>query len=210
MRCLHLLLAIGLIQLAPRRAQAQTEEERLDGYEVKPGFVGGLCGELRRPCGWEAAKGHSVHKLKPFKSKRRGKMKEVLDDVVSRNPEYQWSKANGVINIRPKAESRDLDKVISNLSINDMTIKDARQKLCEAASLKCKWRIEAGPRQHFAKITLDLKNVSVRDALNRMVEADGMASWSVEYDEKSGQPIIDFACWRKGPSLWTEEDRKKR
>ena len=86
--------------------------------------------------------------------------------------------------------------------LSNVTASEAAAMLCMAANIDCLPREYAGPKRQFNKISLQLKKVTVRAALNAIIKADGMASWAVQFDGKTKRAIVDVNSWRPGGSLF--------
>lgn len=199
---------VSLVMLGSANAQDMLKADAQD-FEVHTKNAFGLCGNLKMLCGWESAQNDSKASLKEVK-RAGGKqlVKDVLEKVVKENPRYQWSTGEGIINITPKRGERNLkngksplDTVVDEFAISSVTASEAVATLCMAASIDCLPREYVGPKRQFNKISLQLKKVTVRTALNEIIKADGMASWAVEYYGKNKRPIIDVNSWRPRSGL---------
>ncbi|MBI4801816.1 MAG: hypothetical protein HY796_04755 [Elusimicrobia bacterium] len=172
----------------------------------------GLCGNMKALCGCVFAEGDSNNHFNEVKIDKKTTVENVLKEIIRKNPRYQWIIEDGVINILPKKEFRhlvngkdQLDTLIKDLTITG-EVWAAAPSFCEAAGLNCAYRSIAGIRELCNKISLRLNNVTLREALNKTIKADGMASWKLEYYGKDKQPIIDIHCWRPGRTLIEVKD----
>ena len=186
-------------------------------FESEPKSAFGPCGNLRIPCGFYVADGDTLVG-KPKRSKvvvQHGKVRDALDGLVKNNPDYEYREDGGVINIFPKKEKKHLEKgtdplerVIDKVDISSVSSQDAAQMILQASGLPVGGRIQAGGRWHYATVTLKLSNVTLREALNQLVRADGMAVWVLEYNREHKRYSVDIFPWRKGPSLFGAKGKK--
>jgi hypothetical protein len=159
-----------------------------------------------------------VNRYNELKIKTRlgsGKVSDALRKIVEDDPHYEWALDNGVVNILPKKGYRHLENGadpletrIKSVDISSVTSSNAAIMILQASGLRVGGREKSGPREHCATVSLQLKDLTLREALNALVKADGMASWGLEYSEYKNY-VVDVYCWRRGPSLWREEDRKR-
>jgi hypothetical protein len=141
--------------------------------------------------------------------------REVLDAIVSVHPAYRWELIDGVLNIVPKAghEYRRWWKPIlsshrGHFDVNDMTLRGVGKKACADSWII--WPLpslseffSAFTRRHLTtlvptgpqvdKVTLHLKNVTVKDILNESVKTDGRAIWLFFYDREQRVYDIHFS-----------------
>lgn len=144
--------------------------------------------------------------------------KEVLDEIIKKNPGYIWNETNGVINIRPYEVDKTsnsasvLDKTIPGFAAHGIPLKLALQKLVEIAAktgipITTAERILAAHMgvnlstaeeriKRFKKLTdepllnISLKQtVSIRDCLNAMVSAIPDSQW-YSFRQKGGTMLV--------------------
>ena len=193
----------------------------IQNFEVRRKLVYGLCGNMKVLCGWVAAEGDSVADFNEVRITGTHTVEYVLNAIITKNPKYQWTVEDGVINIIPKKEFRHLvnwkdlvDTIVKNFKINDVTAEGAEYPLYKAAGLnRPAW---AGSRfhplrEHYNKISLELDNVTLRTALNRIIaKSGGTASWKLEYSSiQNDTPLIDITCERPCDSFFPENPALK-
>lgn len=210
-----LLLAIlcGLTMATPLRA-ADALDTEISDYKAELGWQHGLCGNIRRPCGYVVAVGGGVVVSTTTQNRtkvvmKKGSARKALNELIKKNPDYVWNRDSGVINILPKPEKmplidgkNPLDARVGDLDIKSQPANEALQEIIKASGLPTVGRLSAGGRQHYAAVSLALKNASLKDALNELVKTDGQLSWSIELSPDGKAFVIDVGSWRKGSSLF--------
>ena len=189
---------------------ADITEKEIKDFKVEQGSFFGLCGNIEVPCGYFMVNGdHSTNPNTKVKktSLSHGTVREVLNAVVKNNPDYQWSNEDGVINIVPKQNHKHLEKgadplsrIIKKVEVSSVGADEAAQRIAIASGLPLGGRIIVSGRRHSATVSFKLSKVTLRQALNALVKADGMAVWVLEYDQMHNKYIISVYPWRKG---WT-------
>jgi hypothetical protein len=134
----------------------------------------------------------------------------ILNSLVSEHPEYQWILDDGIINIAPRKTlgnrtsriragfpaGSPLDRKIKKLDIVDTYLQDAVSNvICPAAELECPAPLLIPGGTPYAepprKVSLHLKNVTVRKALNALVRRDGHSMWHFwRGDDKTNEIAI--------------------
>ncbi|MBI4801772.1 MAG: hypothetical protein HY796_04520 [Elusimicrobia bacterium] len=197
--------------ITPANAQVLLKTGVQD-FEARNGHAFGMCGNMKALCGCVYAEGDSNDDFNEVKITGNAAVESVLKEIIRKNPRYQWTIEDGVINIAPKKEFRHLvngkdplDTIVEDFTINEERGL-ARNRVCNAAGLNCLPRDLAGIRELCKPISLHLKKVTLREALNKIVKADGMASWEFEYYGEDKQPFVDIHCWRPGGGTLIEED----
>jgi len=142
-----------------------------------------LCKEvLNRPCSFEATDAEDVwnstdvpkiHLTKTTPAK-------VLDEILKPYPDYRWVIRNDVVNVEPiRPHKKDvLSRKLDHVRFDGKSSFEASLDTLKQAKIRWAWQSVNGT-QHgtFARISLELKNVSVREALNAIVREDGQIMW---------------------------------
>lgn len=171
-------------------------EKYIEAFEALSGSVSGFAEGLRR-LGYRVCVFEDLdvegggNKGKPLKYKRI-KLKELLDELVRLNPAYTWAKINkNIINIFPV--NSILDEKLPPIDVKE---KNLKKILIEYLRLEDKGiflfeelRQAGGPL-----IELHLKEYSVRDALNRVINGFERTVWHV-----SGRPGAYFLTFTDVP-----------
>ncbi len=119
-------------------------------------------------------------------------VRDCLDRIMRWMPRYRWVIEEGVINILPKPGEEytengknPLDWVIKKLEIKHLNSSAARHPIMKAAGLENYYLRHgydyAGGLHTCRYVDLSLRNVTVREALNRVAKADGKALWVADY-----------------------------
>ncbi len=137
-------------------------------------------------------------------------LRAFLDSLVSTDRAYKWEAADGTLNLllrsgdppllKLRIRELKIDGVSSaSLAIDQLRSRpDVRRRIRELGLTEGVVRIgpsdlsppAAGPNQYVRKLSLDLKNVSLRQALNAIVQAHGQAIWA--YTEQHCRGRNDF------------------
>lgn len=118
--------------------------------------------------------------------------RQVLDEVVKRNPKYRWIIRNGVLNLEPKVPvGKDvLSTTLASFSTKNVSTFKAALDALHQADIVYSYQGKGG---RFARVDLTLSNVTVREALNAIVKADGQAIWILSHRLNSkGVPVATF------------------
>lgn len=165
------------------------------------GMPGGIV--MTRDC--EQIRTHSLTPLKPS-------LRALLDAIVSAEPGYTWELNQGVVNLLPRdGGSPFLKTVIPRLEIRDAAnLDDALEELLSAPEVQSQAgrylgsRLIQGRVYGFSlqgqrvnagmKLSLSAKNITVREALNKLASAHGTAVWLFIQSKCDGRRIysIDF------------------
>jgi hypothetical protein len=175
-------------------------------FTAEIGQRGSLCGNLRVPCGSFVLESQLNQKRRV--SLKKASVKDALNGVVKKYPSHEWRTAKGVVTITPKSELQRVDhgkspleRKIASVDISNIPTDQAAQKILEGSGLPSVGRIQMGPRQRYGTVSLHLQNVTLLEALNELIKADGLASWGLEYS-KQGKYTVDIYSWRKPEGLF--------
>ncbi len=139
-------------------------------------------------------------------------VKNLLNELVKVNNEYFWEESNGIIvimpksnNIKDKYEKSVLNDKIKSLSINNENIYHAIWKIEEILNESSKWTFGVGiisgifpwEADNIKKLSLNFKNVTVRDALNSLVREDGNFYWYLEGKKYGNKRVLQLGTFIK-------------
>lgn len=128
-------------------------------------------------------------------------LRDILNKVITVQPQYFWKEENGVVNIYPLEDYSILRTTIKTFSIENSTKGEAIGKLLETAEFKHYLEsknlreqdtiIHGGVSTKTPKrYSFTLKNATVREILNEIVRRDGNSTWIYqEYDTKNENEI---------------------
>jgi len=150
----------------------------------------------------------STHSFRPRDSSLRG----ILDSIVAVDPRYTWDVENGTINVLPvNGLPPFLVTRISTFDISQAeSPNEALAKLLALPELQ-KAQLNLGPRavqggayvfcpecppKETKKISVSLKDATVRECLNAIASAHGNAVWRFRQSECGGRKSfsLDFAA----------------
>lgn len=133
-------------------------------------------------------------------------LRDVLDLIVAADPGYQWTADDDVVNLLPKesipalletpikrfrlSRPTDLDSALAQLLARP-EVRQRESELHTSTGLKL---FVGGASKNDPKIILNCKNLTLREALNAIVQAYGKAVWSYRERHCGGQKVysIDF------------------
>lgn len=131
-------------------------------------------------------------------------VKDLLDQIVLASPQYRWHVDDGVINVIPDTNlTAPLDIKISKFKVESVSASDALNQLLEEPEVRQGiegLNFHQGARAFGggfpiskARISLDLKNVTLQEALNSIVRADGRALWALLLRPCNGRNEYDIS-----------------
>lgn len=188
-------------------------DRSLNGFSAKNGeeFIV-LCRTINAPCGVEygasptSPEGKEQGSLQLTKSTARA----VLDSIAQRYPGHRWVTRDGVINLEPT--SRDGEDVLARrldtVSIHGASSFKAALDVLHQANIPTGYQIMGRPPR-YALIDLELKDVTLRDALNAIAKIDGHLVWVFRLSSPNGRWILSMPSWRKSGAPFSIEERKK-
>lgn len=194
------LLFFGTLAVSTAKAQEpEFLKQQLPEVKVKEGNItislNSLASKFNIPLGEEPTFSHEESAIDAdthefvLKSKT---LKEVLNLIVAVNPDYTWKINNQVINfvpIDPQESYSFLNVQLPEFKEENLTIEDLKWKIMAnpsvSESLKAQgidvkeWAFSPGGESLEQKISLDLKNVTVRDIFNEMVKRTNRKHWTI-------------------------------
>ena len=175
---------------------------RIDHFSAQRGMeVRALCARLNIPCGMEL-RGQRTFDFDSWFEAEDISVSSLLDKLtVGPLAGYGWRMRRGVLEIAPKAvlsgkTKSPLDIKIEAIELSDVSPLHAAKSICAQAGI-----IYTGLRSVVSgrkgpypprKISLRLKDVTVREALDELVRKNGRSMWFF-YDYPPGE--IDFEYW---------------
>lgn len=166
-------------------------------------IYGALCQELAGSCG--VFMDDSLAPTLRRSSFSQVTVSEVLRNIVPPEGPYAWKVDGEVLNIAPKyvfaGQIKPLARVGSWQFKDELSLLAAAKVMADAGCLGvCASEMPAG---RYKKVTLRLRSVTTMQALNRVVEADGMAYWIVirGSHQASSDYSYDFYSTRKSGGI---------
>lgn len=203
-----LLILLGDLGVS-RAATSATLDAKLDEFEIKDedDFVA-LCKKLNKGCGMEVPPDGAASKRESRRLKRVSP-REILDQYISKNPNYKWTEQNGTMNLQPRERKGDdvLSRKLQAVSIHGASGFKACLDVLNQAEISTGYEIMGRPPR-FSPIELELKNVTVRDALNAIAAADGQFIWMFRWSNEKRQGMLNIISWRRSGIGFTLEERK--
>lgn len=205
------LLKIALCALALQSSSvhaAASDDSALDApvekFEVQAGGeFHALCKNiLRKPCGVEEVFGDAERRDKELPPLRLSKTsgRKILNTITERSPGSKWTVRNGVINFEPKNLGDDpLSKKLDKVSIHGASSFQAVRMVLDQAKIRFTYQVGRG---RFGIVDLELENVTVREALNAIVNADGQVMWV--FSRTPGESRVKYKGTLMMPS-WRKE-----
>ena len=124
----------------------------------------------------------------------RGTVADILNAIIAQEPSYKWAEVNGVINVMPEANPNSvLDLQIAHLHVKDADFSEIDTAIASLPEVK-RWLEQNHVTENTAtvldiligkdgynprRVSLDLRDVTLREIMNRIVRLPGLHSWSV-------------------------------
>jgi len=176
-----------------------------------------LCVSLDVPCGIEEFDEASISRDEPEgPGPSSTTARQLLDSFVAKHPAYSWRFSDGMIHVRysPKGSApfeNPLDKTIDSLAIRDKLSFLAMGEVLKKANIRAGFGF-AGPTPRYARITLSLQSITVRDAFDQIAKADGKVAWWFCFSPSGKGNNRDLISWhiQDGIGLWDDIHQKER
>jgi hypothetical protein len=184
-----LLSAFLLLTPYPQICNAAAQDSFLDTpIDNVTSFFGDefsvLCKAQNRPCGVEERHCNEIRTetSATLTHMRKTTFRKALDQAVQSHNGYRWTVRDSVVNFEPVKRvgtdllSRKLDKV----SIHGVESSAAFRLVMKQAGISVNMAgtvYSGGGPPLFVPIDLELKDVTVREALNAIAKADGQVLW---------------------------------
>lgn len=158
-----------------------------------------ICRVLNRPCGYETLNNYAFGKPQgPRLHLKQNSARKILDEIVRRHPGHHLGSYDGVLVIEPiKRVGPDLlARKIDRLSIRGRTSHAAALMVLKQAKIRAE-EVSFG-NDIYARIDLELNNVTVREALNAIAKADGQVMWRFTPDiSRKDAGFFNLSTWHK-------------
>jgi hypothetical protein len=201
---LHRLCVITLLASCSLPAWTATQSSPLDvpieGIEIRWGReMYELCSLLNRPCGQEDTVTREIdYRRRPTLKLQNTTPREILNTLTQRYPSHQWIIRDEVLTLEPKSRhGKDLlARKLAHISIHGSSSYKAALSVFEQAGIHVGQEMVGDPK--FARLDLELQNVTVREALNAIAKADGQVLWIFRpIDSEKGTGSFGLSSWRK-------------
>lgn len=186
-----------------------------------PRKISMICQEARIPCGLEEAPDDPVHGIEesydheerlPSIPDPHATVRQLLDVILAKHPHYRWEFQDGFLLIRPKPgkEHRRLWKALLSRRLDRFRYSnEPAAGLLFDACLKTGVMKMPGPREIQAfgtlpktgRVSVDLENVTVREALAAIARADGQLGWKFAYDPGAKGFALRVVTWERAPDI---------
>lgn len=214
-RCGSFLTLVLLCALPSRAASPKDAflDAKWENFEAKGenDFIA-ACRMLNKGCGIEMAHPNDLAATPKTAQQRRAKVspREILDEHVRKNPAYKWVLREEVVNMEPaKRDGEDvLSRKLDSVSIHGVTGFKAALDVLYQAKIPGGYEIMGRPPR-FALLDLELKNVTVREALNAIAKADGKIIWIFRQSDVGGRGMLNMLSWRKSGATFSKEEAAK-
>lgn len=155
-----------------------------------------VCRAARISCGIEE---DTLHRIPQNKGvlKSTSTLRGSLNAITSRYGHYHWVIRNNVVNIEPTMRSGGdpLSAIIDHISIKGANSMSAATMVLRQAKIDANLTYFGRPQ--YAQVTIDLTNVTVREALNVIAKEDGQVTWFFRpANSPNGHAVFDLSPWR--------------
>jgi hypothetical protein len=163
-----------------------------------------LCLKACIPCGFET----QSPLFEPVKDAPQRKLNDVtvrqVLDILTNGPlkDYAWRVDKGVLEMMPKGvmdkkRSTVLNKRVPSVDIDGLDVQDSVTRICEQAGIAegpVGRALQTASWPDYGRVSVHLKDVSVREALNAVVRADGKSGWHLGKDASEPRRISAWTC----------------
>jgi|SRR5580704_3824539 hypothetical protein len=125
----------------------------------------------------------------------QGNVEDLISATVAKTPGYKWTEVGGVVNIGPETDATTLlDIVIPHFQVKHATPADIHSLICSLPEVKL-WLEQNHLEERTAfvsdiligkngvtnqpRVSLNVRNMTLRTIMNRMVKSPGFSSWMV-------------------------------
>lgn len=136
---------------------------------------------------------------------KEASLRNILDTIILSDPQYRWEIDDGVINVLPAAgESAFLEIRVKKLRVRNatsvlfaysklMSLQEVKKAIIDLGLTGSFERFQ-GPPPDRSSFNVICKDVTIREALNAIVRADGKAVWAYQENHCKGKNgfSIDF------------------
>lgn len=190
----------SLLEPLIRPEHVDSLDSFVENFEPNGFVFGRVCMLLNQPCGCESLPKDypELSKGKTFQLKSTTPRK-VLDEFIRQHPKYHWLVKDDVLIFEPKKRRGEdlLARKLNHVVLHDVSTIKAARIVLKQADIKV-FEMYVGPPRHFARINLELKDVTVREVLNAIAKADNQAMWCFSSDDKKkGHGSFAMSAWRK-------------
>lgn len=164
-----------------------------------------LCMLARTPCGIEITR-NSHYGDRPFHRELLMEETTVLSilEKLAQGPwkGYSWSENEGVLDIGPKVylshtKKSPLEQRLPTIDFSNVSTRRAIYEVCERSGVASYSRSLGLSSVATENISLHLKSVTVREALDALIRADGNSAWVIEPLE--GAPMVSVYSYGPRP-----------
>jgi hypothetical protein len=197
-------LAVWLGGCSRRRCENSSGRDplcqRVETYEGSaPNFAlitGSVLQRYGIPSGLELNKGFEYRAI----SVRvvHGTVANVLDAIIAQAPDYKWLDTDGVVNVIPKRDAKSiLNLRLAHFRAQNADVAELSQMIASLPEVR-EWLVEnrvtersvhglLGPVAPPVEVSLDLRNLTLRELLNSIVKQPGVSGWSFSRYGDHGQ-----------------------
>lgn len=191
-------------------------------FEPWPRKITAICQTTGIPCGLEESPEDPVHGIDHSNAHAeklglpdvKMTVRQVLDAVVAKHPHYQWKFVDGVLLITPKPgkEHRRFWRPVLSRRLRQFKHADMPagvlifQACLDAGIMNYVDPPETGvmilkPLPPTGRVTVNLENVTVREALVALARADGQMGWKFAYDPSEKAYTLRILTWGRDSVL---------
>jgi len=177
----------GAIRLDAKLPQVSADS----GFEVFE-----VCRAARISCGIEEDVLHRIPQNKGI-LKSTSTLRSSLNAITSRYGHYHWVIRDNVVNIEPinRSGTDPLSATIDHIRIQGANSMSGATMVLRQAKIEAYVNYFGRPK--YAQVTIDLTNVTVREALNAIAKEDGQVTWFFRpANSPTGHAVFDLSTWR--------------
>ncbi len=137
-----------------------------------------VCEAANMACGIEEDAVDGINTKSEDVTMRKTTIRAALNKAVARYGHYKWTIRNNVVNVEPLHRTTDgqLSKKLARVSIHGLSSLSAAITVLREANINV--LIVNSSSSFYGRVDFDLKDVTVREALNEIARQDGEFIWA--------------------------------
>ena len=185
---------------SPQKAPASFWDTPVVNYPGNPSQeMWAFCHDLDMPCGIEMVNCEELDSTNLVLRLDKTTARNALSQMLKRHPGYHYTFRDSVFNFKPSARKHQdpLSERLPQLSIHGSSSSLAARDVIHQSGIQLAHVMSEDKASEFATISLKLKDVTVREALNAIAKADGHAAWVFCVNRDGAQARFWIVSYRR-------------
>jgi hypothetical protein len=183
----QLVIALAVLTTSAQQSVPIREQKQLRAVD----YAGDMLALLTQlPGAYDVTLGFEIDVLEPRSyivfGVRDATIDDLMDAIVKANPRYRWRRSESAIEVYPNQRGHSLlETKISSFRVTDVTAIEALHQLLAAPAIQSAMtssQLQLASSENLEKnlgkrFSMDLKDESLREALNRIATDSGLRFW---------------------------------